>query len=344
MSNMIKGRQIYKPFQYEKAFEYFEKQQMSHWLPTEVSMASDVNDWKTNLNEVEKSVIGNILKSFTQFEIHVEDYWSRKVAKWFPHPEICMMANTFAGMEAIHTWGYSYLNDSLGLDDYEAFLEDKSSVAKLDRLKNNLKTKTNKENIARSLAIFSAFTEGVSLFSSFAVLLNFSRFDKLKGVGQIVTWSIRDESLHSEAGCWLFREFCEENPGIKEAIEEDIYEAARLTVKLEDDFIDMCFSPAECGDEDIDKMFDLGIEGLDKDDLKQYIRHRANTKLQDLGYVSNWKNIDKDAVKRMDWFDALSTGVEFADFFATRSTSYSKGVNSNWDTSYIFGENNEKEN
>lgn len=337
-------REVYKPFEYPQAFEYFEKQQQAHWLPTEVSMASDINDWKTQLSEVERSVVGNVLKGFTQAEIHVEDYWSRKVAKWFPKPEICMMANTFAGMETIHIWGYSYLNDSLGLDDYKAFMEDETTMAKLDRLKSNLATKTNKENIARSLAIFSGFTEGVHLFSSFAILLNFSRFNKLKGVGQIVTWSIRDESLHSEAGCWLFREFCKENPGIKELIEEDIYEAARLTVKLEDDFIDMCFSPTSCGDEDLNKMFDLGIEGLDKDDLKQYIRHRTNTKLQDLGYASNWRNIDKDAVKRMEWFDALSTGVEFQDFFAQRVTTYSKGVNSNWDMNYIFGGNSDKEN
>lgn len=339
--SLTNKREVYKPFEYPEAFEYFEKQQQAHWLPTEVSMASDINDWKTELNEVERSVIGNVLKGFTQAEIHVEDYWSRKVAKWFPKPEVAMMANTFAGMEAIHTWGYSYLNDSLGLDDYKAFLDDPSTMAKLDRLKD---VKGNsKEDIAKSLAIFSGFTEGVHLFSSFAILLNFSRFNKLKGVGQIVSWSIRDESLHSEAGCWLFREFCKENPGIKEAIQEDVYEAARLTVKLEDDFIDMCYSPAETDDEAINKMFDLGIEGLDKDDLKQYIRHRTNTKLQDLGYASNWKNIDKDAIKRMEWFDALSTGVEFQDFFAQRVTTYSKGVNSNWDMEYIFGSNNDKE-
>lgn len=336
-------REVYKPFEYPKAFDFFEKQQQAHWLPTEVSMAADINDWKTVLNEVERSIVGNVLKGFTQAEIHVEDYWSRKVAKWFPKPEICMMANTFASMETIHIWGYSYLNDSLGLDDYAAFLDDDATMAKLDRLKEGLSVKTSKENIARSLAIFSAFTEGVHLFSSFAILLNFSRFNKLKGVGQIVTWSIRDESLHSEAGCWLFRQFCEENPGIKELIQEDVYEAARLTVKLEDDFIDKCYKPAETTDEAINKMFELGVEGLDKDDLKQYIRHRTNTKLQDLGYASNWKNIDKGAIKRMEWFDALSTGVEFQDFFAQRVTTYSKGVNSNWDMDYIFGELNDEE-
>jgi len=324
MSNLMKSRQVYKPFHYEKAFDYFEKQNQAHWVPTEVSMASDVNDWKSTLTETEKSVIGNVLKGFTQAEIQVADFWARKVSKWFPHPEICMMSSAFSAMEAIHTWGYSYLNDSLGLDDYEAFLDDPTTMAKLQRLKDT-KGKS-KEDIAKSLAIFSAFTEGVNLFSSFAILLNFSRFNKLKGVGQIVSWSIRDESMHSEAGCWLFRQFCEENPTIKDSIQEEVYEAARLTVSLEDNFIDMAFSMAS------------EVEGLTKSDLKQFIRHRTNTKLQDLGYASNWKNIDKEAVKRMSWFDALSVGTEFADFFATRSTAYSKGVSNKWDVDYIFGE------
>ena len=319
-------REVYKPFEYPQAFDYMEKQQNAHWVPTEVPMASDINDWKTLLSETEKTVVGNVLKGFTQAEIHVEDYWARKVMKWFPKPEICMMASTFAGIEAIHMWGYSYLNDSLGLDDYAAFLKDEATMAKLNRLQSVKAIKTSKEEIAKSLAIFSGFTEGVHLFSSFAILLNFSRFNKLKGVGQIVTWSIRDESLHSEAGCWLFREYCKENPEVKDTIEEEIYEAARLTVKLEDDFIDSCFKESP------------EIDGITVSDLKQYIRYRANTKLQDLGYKSNWKNIDKEAIKRMNWFDELSAGVENQDFFAQRSTMYSKGVNSNWSEEYLFGD------
>jgi ribonucleoside-diphosphate reductase beta chain len=322
--SLSQKREFYKPFEYPEAFEFFQQQQQSHWLPSEVSMAGDVNDWKTSLTEAEKTVVGNVLKGFTQTEIHVEDYWSRRVSKWFPKPEICMMANTFAGMEAVHIWAYSYLNDSLGLDDYKAFMSDTATMAKLDRLK--FASTKNQEDIAKSLAIFSGFTEGVNLFSSFAILMNFSRFNKLKGVGQIVAWSIRDESLHSKAGCWLFRQLCTENDSLKDAVADDVYEAARLTVKLEDDFIDSCFATT------------TSISGLSIDDLKQYIRYRANTKLQDLGYASNWKNIDKDAIKRLEWFDALSSGVEFADFFATRSTSYSKGVSSNWSVEDIFGD------
>lgn len=308
---LLNPRPTYAPFEYDQAYKYWELQQQSHWLHTEIAMSSDINDWKLNLSESEKNVVGQILKGFTQSEVFIQEYWSQMVAKWFKKPEIQMMSAAFASMESVHAVSYAYLNDSLGLSDFAAFLHEPTAKAKIDRLMET-KGKT-KVEIARSLAIFSAFNEGVNLFSSFAVLLNFSRFNKMKGLGQIIAFSIKDESLHSEAGCWLFRTFISEYPEIwTDELKKDIYEAARETVKLEDAFID--------------KAFELGsIEGLDPADLKAFIRHRCNTKLQDLGLKSNWKNIDKDALERMGWFDVLSAGVSHADFFASRVTDYSKG-------------------
>jgi len=303
-------REVYRPFEYERAYEYWEKQQNAHWLPFEVAMAKDIQDWNHNLTESERLVIGQILKSFTQVEISVTDYWTTRISRWFPKPEIAMMAGAFGAMESIHTVGYAYLNDSLGLSDYSAFMQDPTAMAKLDRLK---ETKGNsKRDIARSLAIFSGFTEGVNLFSSFAILMNFSRFNLLEGVETIVSWSVRDESLHSEAGCWLFRTFIEENPDIwDDELKKDIYDAARLTVELEDNFIDNAFS--------------LGtIRGLDSKDLKNFIRMRTNAKLRDLGLKTNWRNIDQDSLTRMAWFDDLSGSTAFTDFFAKRVTDYSK--------------------
>jgi ribonucleoside-diphosphate reductase beta chain len=309
---MMSSRATYKPFVYEQAYKYWESQQQAHWLHTEISMAGDISDFKTNLTESEKHVIGHILKGFTQSEIFIGDYWSNKVGKWFKHPEIQMMAATFSSFESIHAVSYAYLNDSLGLDDYAAFMHDPSTKAKIDRLV-AAKGKS-KEDIAKSLAIFSGFNEGVNLFSSFAILMNFQRFNKMKGLGQIIAFSIRDESLHSEAGCWLFRTFIEENPDIwTDELKADIYEAARVTVQLEDEFIDKAF---ELGD----------MEGLSKDDLKNYIRFRANTKLQDLGLKTNWKAVKKESIENMMWFDILSNGVEMQDFFAGRVSSYSKGT------------------
>jgi ribonucleoside-diphosphate reductase beta chain len=275
-------------------------------------MSSDINDWKTLLTDTEKNIIGHILKGFTQSEVFIQEYWSQMVSKWFKKPEIQMMSAAFASFESIHAVSYAYLNQSLGLEDFSAFLHEPTAKAKIDRLIST-KGKT-REEIARSLAIFSAFNEGVSLFSSFAILFNFSRFNKMKGVGQIIAFSIKDESLHSEAGCWLFNTLIKEYPEIwTDELKKDIYEAARLTVQLEDDFIDKAFEFGE-------------IEGINPHDMKAFIRHRCNTKLTDIGLKPNWRNIDKDALARMSWFDILSGGVSHSDFFASRVSDYSKGV------------------
>lgn len=309
---ILTKRVVYKPFEYEQAYRFWELQQQSHWLHTEVAMSSDIQDWKENITPTEKHLIGSILKGFTQAELVIgNDYWSKRVTKWFPKPEIQIMATAFANMETVHAVSYAYLNDSLGLDDYEAFMNEPSAKAKIDRM-TEIKGKGTAD-IARSLAIFSAFNEGVSLFSSFAILLNFSRFNKLKGVGQIIAFSIKDESLHSTAGCWLFKQLMVEHPEIwVDEFKKEMYEAAKLTVELEDAFIDKAF---ELGD----------VEGLTKHDMKQFIRYRTNAKLRDLGLKNNWKNIDKDSIKRLEWFDVMSAGVNNSDFFASRVSDYSKG-------------------
>jgi ribonucleoside-diphosphate reductase beta chain len=238
------------------------------------------------------------------------------VAKWFKKPEIQMMAASFSSMESVHAVSYAYLNQSLGLEDFSAFLHEPTAKAKIDRL---ITTKgKSKQDIARALAIFSAFNEGVALFSSFAILLNFSRFNKMKGLGQIIAFSIKDESLHSEGGCHLFRALIAEYPEIwTDDLKKEIYEAARLTIELEDSFIDKAF---ELGD----------IEGLTAKDMKSFIRHRCNTKLEDIGLKKNWKNLDKEGLEKMSWFDTLSSGVSMQDFFSGRVDSYSKG-NIDWE-------------
>ena len=213
--DLLKERIVYKPFEYPEAFDYWLKQQQAHWIHTEVPMMSDVNDWKQTLTKTEKNIIGSILKGFAQTETVVNDYWTGLVTKWFRKPEIIAMATTFGAMETIHAEAYSLLNEELGLDDFSEFLEDETTMAKIETLmdvRDSFNGKIDWHERAKSLAIFSAFTEGVNLFSSFAVLLSFKMRNKLKGVGQIVEWSIRDESMHSDAGCWLFRTLLLEHP------------------------------------------------------------------------------------------------------------------------------------
>lgn len=309
---ILDRRDVYRPVEYPEMVEWTLKQQQAHWLASEISMAGDIADWSSKLTDTERNVVGNILKGFTQTEVVVNDYWTRRVTKWFPKPEIVALATTIGSFEVIHQQAYAYLNDSLGLDDFTAFLHEPTAKAKIDNL---IEVKGNtKADIARSLAIFSGFAEGVQLFSSFAVLMNFSRWNKLKGVGQIVAFSVRDESLHSEVGCWLYRQLLQEFPALKTpTLKEEVIEGARVAMKLEDEFIDQMFAGGE-------------IDGLNPKDLKAYLRYRANTKLHDLDLPSNWKNVDMEAVNRLSWFDYMTAGIEQQDFFSGRVSSYSKGL------------------
>ena len=325
-TSLLQERIVYKPFEYPEAFDFYMKQQQAHWLWTEVPMMADVNDWKQNLSETEKNIIGSILKGFAQTETVVNDYWSTLVTKWFRKPEVIAMAVTFGCFETIHAEAYSLLNEELGLDDFSEFLEDETTMAKIENLMNvrdSFEGEKDWHEIAKSLAIFSAFTEGVNLFSSFAVLLSFKMRNKLKGVGQIVEWSIRDESMHSDAGCWLFRTLIEEKPELKTPeLEAAINEEALLSLQLELDFID--------------KVYEMGdLEGCSKDDLISFIKHRVNTKMGDLGYRPIVNGIDVNAIERMKWFDHLSAGKQHTDFFANRVTNYSKG-HVEWDAAKIF--------
>jgi ribonucleoside-diphosphate reductase beta chain len=309
-------RPHYKPFEYQIAFEFYKDQHRAHWLADEVPLSSDLNDWKLKLTESEKSLIGNILKSFAQTETYVNDYWATKVAVWFPKHEIKAMACAFADFESIHAEAYARLNEELGLDDFKAFLEDETSKAKIERL-----IETPGETIedrAISLAIFSAFTEGVNLFSSFAVLMSFQLRNLMKGTGQIVEWSVRDESLHSKAGCWLFRTLLEEQPELNtDELREKIIEACHLSVQLEFDFID--------------KAFEMGsVEGLNKNQLKNFIKARANEKMIELGYKAIYNDIDPNLLKQIEWFGHLTSGKTQQDFFAGRVTNYSKST-ADWD-------------
>ncbi len=326
MRDITQERMVYKPFEYPEAHDFWMKQQQAHWLHTEVPMMSDINDWKQNLTETEKNIIGSILKGFAQTETVVNDYWSGLVTKWFRKPEIIKMAVTFGSFETIHAEAYSLLNEELGLDDFSEFLEDESTMAKIQALmdvRDSFDGEIDWNERAKSLAIFSAFTEGVNLFSSFAVLLSFKLRNLLKGVGQIVEWSIRDESLHSEAGCWLFRQLLIEKPELNTPeLKEAIKQAALLSLRLELDFID--------------KVYEMGdLDGCSKYDLVSFIKYRVNTKMQDLGYEPVVNGIDDASIKRMKWFDSLSAGKQHTDFFANRVTNYSKGVQ-NWDANDLF--------
>ena len=320
MPKLFENRIPFKPFEYPEYYnEGWLKQAQAFWLHTEIPMQGDIKDWNENLQPHEKNLVGNILLGFAQTECAVSDYWTTMVTKWFPKHEIKQMAMMFGSQETIHATAYSYLNETLGLEDFEAFLHEPAIAEKFEFLTSTTADWTHEDlatnpearkEVARSLAIFSAFAEGVSLYSSFAVLYSFQMRNMLKGIGQQMKWSVRDESLHSKMGCQLFRHMCEEYPELKDVVQSDVEEAATLMVQMEEQFID--------------KMFEQGnLENLKKEDLKNFIRKRANEKLHELGYQSIF-NYNVKSAEELDWFYHLTGGHTHTDFFAVRPTDYSK--------------------
>lgn len=305
-------RVAYKPFEYPEYYtEGWLKQAQAFWLHTEISMQSDLKDWNEKLTDKEKSLVGNILLGFAQTECAVSDYWTQNITRWFPKHEIQQMAMMFGSQETVHAVAYSYLNETLGLEDYEAFLHEPATAKRFE----NLLAYKGKDQvkIGRSIAVFSAFAEGVSLYSAFAVLYSFQLRNLLKGIGQQMKWSVRDESLHSKMGCQLFRHMCDENKELLSLCREDVINAAETMIELETAYID--------------KMFEAGeIEGISSYDLIQFIKKRTNEKLVELGYIDlgSYFPFNKEAAANLDWFYHLTGGVTHTDFFAIRSTDYSK--------------------
>ena len=211
--SLLDFSKTYRPFLYPWAVELTKKHEEIHWVEDEAELSEDVQDWKTKLSENEKDFVTQILRLFTQSDVQVGENYHELLIPKFKNNEIRNMLSSFANREGVHQRAYALLNDTLGLpdEDFHAFLEYKEMAEKLDFMKEgNINTHT---GLALVLAQ-SVFNEGMSLFASFVMLLNFQRYGKMKGMGTIVEWSIRDETMHVQGNAKLFREFCEEHPRI----------------------------------------------------------------------------------------------------------------------------------
>jgi len=313
--NLLEERDYYKPFSYPWAFEFYKRQQQMHWLPDEVPLQDDIKDYKEKLTPANRALVDNIFRFFTQADVDVCCGYAKHYLPTFKQPEIRMMLVSYAAMEAVHQEAYSLLLETLGKSDeqYTEFFEIQAMTEKHEYLTDfNMK---NPHEIAKTMAVYSGFTEGVQLFSSFAILLNYPRHNLMKGMGQIVTWSIRDESLHVEGLSKLFRTFIAENPDIwTDKLKYEIYCAAERVVELEDKFIDVCFDKAD-------------IEDLTAKEVKEYIRYIADRRLLGLGM----KAIFHSTVNPLPWIDMQINAVEHTNFFENRATEYAKAsTQGNW--------------
>jgi len=310
-------RTYFKPFNYPWAYDAWLKHEQSHWLHTEVPMLEDVQDWKKKLTVEEKQFLTHIFRFFTQGDIDVAGGYVNNYLPHFPQPEVRMMLAGFAAREALHIAAYSHLIETLGLPEsmYNQFLEYQEMKDKHDYVLEISSKNGTTESTATHIAVFSAFTEGMQLFSSFIMLLNFPRNGKMRGMGQIVTWSIVDETMHAESMIKLFRTYIEENKEIwNDELKGKIYTIAEKMVELEDRFIDLAFAMGPMDD-------------LDANDVKQYIRYITDRRLISLGL----KGIMKVKRNPLPWVENMINAPTHTNFFENRATDYAKGaLNGSW--------------
>ena len=307
-NGLLVANAVYKPFRYPWCYDAWLTQQRIHWLPEEVPLGDDVRDWQKNLAPHEKNLLTHIFRFFTQADVEVSNCYIRHYMNVFKPTEVLMMMTSFASMETVHIAAYSHLLDTIGMPEteYSAFIKYKEMKDKYDYMQ-GFDVKSN-HNIAKTIAVFSAFTEGLQLFASFAILLNFPRQNKMKGMGQIVTWSVRDETLHCNSMIRLYREFIKENPQVwTEQLKKEIYEACRTIVTHEDSFIDLAFQMGP-------------LNGMTANDVKGYIRFIANRRLEQL----NLQPIYDIKKSPLTWLDTMLNAVEHMNFFEGRATEYSK--------------------
>jgi len=311
--------ETYKPFHYPWAVEITTRHEKVHWIEDELDLSEDVADWKSGkVSAVEKEYITNILRLFTQSDVAVgQNYYDQLIPK-FKNNEVRNMLGSFANREAIHQRAYALLNETLGLSDaeYHAFLEYTEMADKIEFMMDS------DPNTVRGLAMAmakSVMNEGIALFASFVMLLNFQRYGKMKGMGKVVEWSIRDESIHVEGIAKLFKAYCAEHPKIvDDEFKANIYEMARQAVKLEDAFVDLAY---KLGD----------IEGLEEQEVKKYVRYITDRRLIQLGLKGNYKVKDNP----LPWLEWVLNGADHTNFFENRVTEYEvAGLSGKWDDVY----------
>jgi len=306
---LLTPSRAYKPFRYPWAYDFWRRQQQVHWMPEEVPLGEDVKDWASKLTDEERNLLTQIFRFFTQADVEVNDNYMERYARVFKPTEIKMMMSAFSNIETVHIAAYALLLETIGMPETEfaAFLDYQAMRDKHDYMhKFGVETEA---DILRTVAMFGAFTEGLQLFASFAMLMNFPRFNKMKGMGQIVTWSVRDESLHCEGMIKLFHAFAKETNALTPAVKDDIVECCKTVVGIEDRFIDLAF---EMGP----------VQGMTAEDIKKYIRYIADWRLGQLGLPKLYGVTEHP----LPWLTAILNGVEHANFFEARATEYSKAA------------------
>ncbi len=317
----------FKPIKFEDALGFYQKQVSMFWRPTEVSLAQDIMDFKHNITDDERKFLIHIFKFFTSADVNVAQAYLDTYIPTFKNTEVRMMLVQFAATEALHIEAYSHLLDHLGFteDDYNAFMHIPVMRKKHEYTKNGLYKDHNLNKIESMLvdmAVFSLFTEGLHLFSSFAMLLNFGHRSLMKGMADIVRWSLRDEDLHVKGMTWLMHEMIKAYPeSWNDRTKQAVIDIGKVMLELEFEFIDHVYG-------------NYKIEGLSSDEVKRYAEYILDLRYASVGLPLCYNYKDHP----LPWVDMMLSANEHGNFFEVAVTEYSKGLSTGSHNIFTKGE------
>lgn len=317
-TNIFEKRINLKPYEYPELNDYVDAIRHSYWIHTEFNFTSDIQDYKTALNDVEKNALKNAMLAISQIEVAVKTFWGDIYQK-LPKPEIGSVGATFAESEVRHQDAYSHLLEILGFNAEFKTLKKKPVIMKrvhyLETALKNSKSEDNKE-YAESVLLFSLFIEHVSLFSQFLIIMAFNKHKNLfKGISNVVEATSKEEQIHGDFGIDVIKIIKKENP---EWFDDNYSEMIQ----------NMCEKAFTSESKIIDWIFEKGeLDFLPKDVINEFIKNRFNNSLESIG-ISKIFDVDQELLSQTEWFDDEIIGTKHGDFFVKRSINYSKRTKS----------------
>lgn len=313
-TNIFERRVALKPYEYPQLYEYVNAIRHSYWIHTEFNYTSDIQDFKVNLNDPERSAIKNAMLAISQIEVAVKTFWG-DIYKKMPKAEIGSVGATFAESEVRHHDAYSHLLEILGLNKEFKNLKKNPVIMRrvryLDDALKNSKSGENKE-YAEAIMLFSLFIEHVSLFSQFLIIMSFNKFkNRLKGISNVVEATSKEEQIHGNFGIDVINIIKQENP--------------QWFSKETDDVVrEMCLEAYESESEIVDWIFEDGeLDFLPSAVVKEFIKDRFNRSLKSIGVTPVFE-VDDSLVIQSDWFNDEILATKHGDFFVKRSVNYNK--------------------
>lgn len=306
--DIFKKRINYKPFEYPEVMELVKVINQTYWKVEEIDFTADIQDFKTQLSDVEREVFKRNLLAISQVEVGVKTFWG-DLYKHFPKPELNNLGMCFGENETTHSEAYSKLLEVLGYNnEFENIYSIPIFKEKIDLLEISL---TGRKDILEKLIFFTIVIENASLFSQFANILSFTRFKGImKNVANIIGWSSRDELIHSEAGIMLINIIKEEQPDYFNDMSKHIIKDVYKYIEYESKLLDWTFEKGE-------------LEFYTKEDLLNFMKYRIDLALERMGFKKQF-NITDEQYKPMKWYDEETQADQLDDFFAKRPVDYTK--------------------